>query len=90
MSSLPMGPRPFIVFGADVTHPTGYTEQDPSIAAVTASYDKTLGRYSACILVQKHRQEIITELKQAAKALLVNFYKKVGGGRWHMELCLVP
>lgn len=37
----------FIVFGADVTHPTGgrgLEDSEPSVAAVTASKDMTLGR----------------------------------------------
>lgn len=45
-----IGSRPFMVFGADVTHPTSFSADDPSIAAVTASIDRTLGRYITRVL----------------------------------------
>ena len=38
---------PFMMFGADVTHPTGAARRDPSersIAAVVGSRDRSLGR----------------------------------------------
>jgi hypothetical protein len=47
-----VGTIPFMVFGADVTHPTSFHLDDPSIAAVTASYDRTLGRYMSRVLRQ--------------------------------------
>jgi hypothetical protein len=47
-----VGTVPFMVFGADVTHPTSFNPDDPSIAAVTASYDRTLGRYMSRVLRQ--------------------------------------
>jgi hypothetical protein len=47
-----VGTVPFMVFGADVTHPTSFHPDDPSIAAVTASYDRTLGRYMSRVLRQ--------------------------------------
>ena len=132
--------------GADVTHPTGFDASEPSIAAVTASYEcaaprprapappappapgcaapadphirparaagpppklahappppparprrsASLGRFACRVLQQGHRQEIITGLQGAAKALLLNFYSRTqargaggwgggGGGRW--------
>jgi hypothetical protein len=47
-----VGTIPFMIFGADVTHPTSFNEADPSIAAVCASYDRTLGRFMSRVLRQ--------------------------------------
>jgi hypothetical protein len=41
-----------MIFGADVTHPTSFNPADPSIAAVTASYDNTLGRFTSRVIKQ--------------------------------------
>ncbi|KAI8463604.1 MAG: Piwi domain-containing protein, partial [Monoraphidium minutum] len=68
--------RPYMIMGADVTHPTGFDSSEPSIAAVTASYDAALGRYACRVMQQAHRQEIITGLKDATQAMLLNFYKR--------------
>lgn len=35
-----IGTKPFIVFGADVTHPTGFDSSEPSVAAVVATMDE--------------------------------------------------
>jgi hypothetical protein len=51
-----VGRMPFMIFGADVTHPTSFNENDPSIAAVCASYDRTLGRYMSRVLRQVRRR----------------------------------
>jgi hypothetical protein len=47
-----VGNKPFMIFGADVTHPTSFNESDPSIAAVCASYDRSLGRFMSRVLRQ--------------------------------------
>jgi hypothetical protein len=52
MSPVLGGARPFMIFGADVTHPTSFNPADPSIAAVTASYDNTLGRFTSRVIKQ--------------------------------------
>ncbi|EFN55085.1 hypothetical protein CHLNCDRAFT_134979 [Chlorella variabilis] len=58
----PFGPRPFMVLGADVTHPMG-GEDMPSIAAVVGSMDASATRYAARVSMQTGRQEIIVDLK---------------------------
>jgi eukaryotic translation initiation factor 2C len=71
-----VGTIPFMVFGADVTHPTSFNQDDPSIAAVCASYDRTLGRYMSRVIKQGHRQEVIGNLKDVVQALLKEFYTR--------------
>ena len=39
----------------------------------------SLGRYACRVLQQAHRQEIITGLKDATQALLLNFYRRSSG-----------
>jgi hypothetical protein len=70
--------EPYMIMGADVSHPTGFDESEPSIAAVTGSCDSTLGRYACRVLHNPHRQEIIAGLEGAAAALLRNFYRRTG------------
>ncbi|ERN10147.1 hypothetical protein AMTRI_Chr13g91340 [Amborella trichopoda] len=54
---------PFIVFGADVTHPRPGDDASPSIAAVVASRDwPQATQYAAIISGQGHRKEIIEAL----------------------------
>lgn len=45
--------------GADVTHPTGFSLTEPSIAAVCGSTDYSATRYATSIFLQAHRVEII-------------------------------
>jgi len=72
--------KPTIVFGADVTHPGpgGGGSQKPSIAAVVASMDRNMARYSSVVEVQNSREEIIIRLKDIVKSLLKNF-KELSG-----------
>ncbi len=65
-----------IVFGADVTHPRAGDTSTPSIAAVVASMDFTASKFKGKHHVQKHRQEIITDLKRMTKELLLDFWRK--------------
>ncbi|GIL75720.1 hypothetical protein Vretifemale_5434, partial [Volvox reticuliferus] len=73
------GAVPFMIMGADVTHPTGAAARadvrDPSVAAVVASLDSTLGRWSSRVLLQTGRQEVITGMATATKELLMEFYR---------------
>ncbi|GLC73149.1 Protein argonaute-3 [Pleodorina starrii] len=69
--------RPFMVMGADVSHPTvlGRTAEirAPSVAAVVASTDRTLGRWATRVLLQPGRQEVIGGMAAATKELLLQF-----------------
>ncbi len=46
--------------GADVTHPTTFSETEPSIASVVGSLDPAVAHYAARIMIQGHRVEIIS------------------------------
>lgn len=47
------------IAGTGVTHPMGYCETEPSVAAVVGSMDAKCSRYSAEVQLQGHRIEII-------------------------------
>ncbi|XP_067047295.1 protein argonaute-2-like [Acropora muricata] len=69
-----------IVFGADVTHPSPTENGIPSIAAVVASMDYHASKYHARSRVQRYRngggaQEIIMDLAEIVKELLIEFIK---------------
>ena len=65
--------EPFMVFGADVTHPDPGDHGKPSIAAVIGSLNSTLTRYGAQIRVQRSRQEMIEGMKVMFMNLLRKF-----------------
>lgn len=67
--------EPVIFLGADVTHPPAGDNKKPSIAAVVGSMDAHPSRYAATVRVQQHRQEIIKDLSNMVKELLIQFYK---------------
>lgn len=79
-----VGGRPFMVFGADVTHPrAGFRAsgeaQEPSVAAVVGSLDKYLGRYACRVSLQypdkgKRAMEYLVNLKAIVRELLMEFY----------------
>lgn len=66
--------QPAIVFGADVTHAT-FMSKLPSIAAVVASMDQYAYRYSSRVQSQSHGLEMIVNLKDMVKSLLIEFFK---------------
>ncbi|CAD7705067.1 unnamed protein product [Ostreobium quekettii] len=73
-----IGQKPFIIFGADVTHPTSFNESEPSVAAVVASMDRYVSHFASRVRVQKHRQEVIADLKGIVKELMIQFYQTTG------------
>lgn len=73
--------RPVMLMGADVTHPAPTEVDRPSVAALVASVDRVAFRYIATFRIQKQstvakaRIEVIEEMKNMAKELLLGFYK---------------
>ncbi|KAM7305819.1 hypothetical protein ISCGN_015715 [Ixodes scapularis] len=71
---------PVIVMGSDVTHPGAKEFNRPSIAAVVASTDPFAFRYITALRIQKQnmevkaRVEIIKDMKNIVKELLLGFY----------------
>ncbi|XP_077507380.1 protein argonaute-2-like [Amblyomma americanum] len=76
--------RPVIVIGADVSHPSPGDKIRPSIAACVGSLDSVPSKFHATIRVQiedskaKARVEIIKDLKDMIKELLLVFYRTTG------------
>uniref|UniRef100_A0A8C6PS82 Argonaute RISC catalytic component 2 n=1 Tax=Nothobranchius furzeri TaxID=105023 RepID=A0A8C6PS82_NOTFU len=67
--------QPVIFLGSDVTHPPAGDGKKPSIAAVVGSMDAHPSRYCATVRVQQHRQDIIQDLANMVRELLIQFYK---------------
>ncbi|XP_045608306.1 protein argonaute-2 [Procambarus clarkii] len=66
---------PVMIMGADVNHPQASDKVTPSLAAVVASIDKFASRYAVEVRHQKHRKEMILDLKEMTKNLLKTFYR---------------
>ena len=76
----PVFREPVIIFGTDLTHPSLNENGIPSIAAVAASMDANATKYCARVRAQNHRngkdaQEIINDLAEIVKELLIEFYR---------------
>lgn len=67
--------KPVLIVGADVTHPDPGDDFSPSIAAVCANIDNHPSHYVAVEQVQIRRKEIIVELREAMKKLLLAYYE---------------
>lgn len=83
-----IGARPFMLFGAAVAPPAkGTPPSSPAVAAVVASRDRSLGRYSSRVVLQANTPAapgccgggIVAGLRGAAKELMVDFYRQNGG-----------
>jgi len=75
--------RPYMIFGADVTHPAPGSSA-PSVAAVVGSLNKSATRFAARILLQEVRKdkvgtELITELQKAIRELIEDFMSQNRG-----------
>ncbi|XP_045608324.2 protein argonaute-2 [Procambarus clarkii] len=66
---------PVMIMGADVNHPQASDKVTPSLAAVVASIDKFASKYAVEVRHQKHRKEMILDLKEMTKNLLRTFYQ---------------
>ncbi|XP_065339928.1 protein argonaute-1-like [Cloeon dipterum] len=62
-----------MIMGADVTHPPPGSQQEPSVAAVTASFDQNMTKYSMQWRVQQPKQEIISNLKEITEILVKKY-----------------
>ena len=76
----PVFREPVFIFGTDLTHPSLNENGIPSIAAVAASMDANATKYCARVRAQNHRngkgaQEIINDLAEIVKELLIEFYR---------------
>ncbi|WLF80358.1 hypothetical protein PVL30_004135 [Lodderomyces elongisporus] len=70
---------PVFILGADVTHPTGESnEESVSIASVVGSEDAIFNSFPGSLRVQGGGQEVIAEIKDMVYERLENFHKKVG------------
>lgn len=77
-----MGIRPFMLFGTAIAQPPSPAAPGhrTAAAAVVASRDRSLGRYSSRVLLQPPGGTVIGGLAAAARELLVDFYR-VNGSR---------
>ncbi|GMH33186.1 hypothetical protein BSKO_01020 [Bryopsis sp. KO-2023] len=66
--------KPFMIFGADVSHPQGMGSS--SVAAIVGSLDQYAFQYACRIAVQQGHQEEISDFKVHFKELLKEFYKR--------------
>lgn len=71
--------RPVMIMGADVNHPSAGDTISPSMAAVVASFDRFASRYAVEVRPQQHRVEIIQDLKNMTRNLLIAFHHNTRG-----------
>lgn len=56
-----------MIMGADVNHPPAHDKTTPSLAAVVASMDKYASSYAVEVRHQRHRTEMIQQLREMTK-----------------------
>eukprot|EP00190_Bangiopsis_sp_CCMP1999_P001622 CAMPEP_0198727390 /NCGR_PEP_ID=MMETSP1475-20131203/4137_1 /TAXON_ID= ORGANISM="Unidentified sp., Strain CCMP1999" /NCGR_SAMPLE_ID=MMETSP1475 /ASSEMBLY_ACC=CAM_ASM_001111 /LENGTH=854 /DNA_ID=CAMNT_0044489425 /DNA_START=87 /DNA_END=2651 /DNA_ORIENTATION=+ len=69
----PFEAAPFMVIGADVTHPSPGATNQPSIAAMVGSVDRQMNRFSNSIRNQGGRKEIIEDIRVMFTELVREF-----------------
>jgi len=67
--------KPFLILGADASHPGAGIRNQPSIAGLVWSIDNTATKYAATSSIQEPGQEMILELEHMMKNALLNFIK---------------
>uniref|UniRef100_A0A336LXQ0 CSON004700 protein n=1 Tax=Culicoides sonorensis TaxID=179676 RepID=A0A336LXQ0_CULSO len=75
-SNVSIGRQPFMVIGADVTHPSPEQTNIPSVVGVAASYDKNAFRYNCQWRIQNPRDETIRDLQEIVEENLRIFKQK--------------
>ncbi|GAA5908226.1 hypothetical protein JCM5296_000418 [Sporobolomyces johnsonii] len=84
---LPNFGKTTMMFGADVTHPTGFgapragEDVPPSIAAVVATTDASGNLYASQVREQLGRKEFITEMKEMTVIHVKEWIKQMKGQR---------
>ncbi|TVY52417.1 Protein argonaute [Lachnellula cervina] len=78
----PAFPRPTMIIGADVSHPTPGSPQ-ASMAALTMSFDSIACRYAAAVETNGHRVEMISQanINNFLGFLVPEWVKQVGNGK---------
>eukprot|EP00210_Caulerpa_lentillifera_P007585 g7245.t1 len=79
-----VGDKPFMVLGADLTHPPPTSDDPRSVVGIVGSLDPFLSQFACRGLVQEKSEkgrEVILELKSAVKDLLLAFYRKNNGNK---------
>lgn len=67
---------PFMVIGADVTHPSPDQVRIPSVVGVAASYDVYAFKYNICWRLQDAKQEMISDFAGILEEHLIFFRNK--------------
>eukprot|EP01025_Chloroclados_australasicus_P000785 TRINITY_DN10293_c0_g1_i1.p1 TRINITY_DN10293_c0_g1~~TRINITY_DN10293_c0_g1_i1.p1 ORF type:complete len:642 (-),score=74.17 TRINITY_DN10293_c0_g1_i1:480-2153(-) len=70
-----IGNRPFMIIGADVSHPGPGNRNQKSLAAVVGSMDMFAQRYLQVMRPQGHRIAMIQEIGKMVKELCMQFYR---------------
>lgn len=80
--------RPYIVFGADVSHPGPQNKDQPSIAALVGSLDPVPSQYHTVTTFQRsktcNRLEYVAALKDMVKDCMWAFYRKNNAKPMHL------
>lgn len=72
---------PYMIIGADVTHPSPDQTAIPSVVGVAASNDIHAFRYNMCWRLQNPKQEMIQDLAEIIEEQLKFFQNTVGGAK---------
>lgn len=68
--------QPFMLIGADVTHPSPGQDNIPSVVGVVSSHDTAGFQYNICWRLQDPKQEMISDFDKILKEHLEYFEKK--------------
>eukprot|EP01023_Acetabularia_acetabulum_P032599 TRINITY_DN3043_c0_g1_i4.p1 TRINITY_DN3043_c0_g1~~TRINITY_DN3043_c0_g1_i4.p1 ORF type:complete len:713 (-),score=137.79 TRINITY_DN3043_c0_g1_i4:446-2584(-) len=70
-----IGQAPFMILGADISHPGPGNRNQKSLASVVGSIDMYAQRYLSVMRPQGHRVQMITEIGSMVKELCIQFYQ---------------
>lgn len=69
---------PTVVFGCDLLHPSASDPGKPSVASLVATMDSKASSYASTVRTQFSRNELILDLQDMVRELLVTFYQTTG------------